>query len=1057
MKIWRKTITVIATFALLFNSIVAPFAVLAQEVDSTLLTASPTPEPTDSTSSTPLGTSSLTTSPEATVTPDATPAETASPTPQITPIATDLVTPTPSETSMVIQSPESNPTVQGPPASDQPTATPTLSPEPQIENPTVTSAVVTTNVFPETVQSNSWFKLITDKLDYTPTEIAIITGSDFTPNETYSLTVSSMDDPATSTTVDITTDDNGGFTYNYQLDGNYRPNYKVDVQDGSGKKVASTTFTDSDPPNTEFDSKPSDTTNSTTATFYFHATEPGSTFQCSSESEGLPWSACTSPKILTGLSNGTHNFFVKATGTGGTGTSISHTWVVNTSLEIVTVTAAVSAGTVGSNSWYTSNVTVSFTCSSTSGTVTSCPVDEILSTEGSSVSSTAQTVNDDGGNTGTSNVVTVKIDKTAPVSSFDSTPPSLSNSSSATFNFHGTDAVSGIDYLECELDGGEFGPCESPVTLTGLSDGSHTFQVRAMNLAGLLESTASYTWTIDTSPPNAAISYSKDPVKSGDSLTITATFNKAMADSPPTKIAISGGNTVSATSMAKTDATHYFYTYTVGDGNGTATVVLSTGTDVAGNVITSTPTSGATFTVDNTVPTITAAVSAGTIGSNGWYTSNVTVHFTCSDGTGSGIASCPADQELSTESSSVSSTAQTTTDNAGNISAQSNVVTVKIDQTVPGTPSASPVAGDYTSDQSVTLSSSDTLSGLGAIYYTTDGEVPNATKTLYSGAITVDKDMTIKAIAYDNAGNAGNVLEATYGIAPVISGETSSSATTNSVTITWTTDDLATSRVIYDTVSHSLLGAAPNYGYANSTVEDSTKVTSHSVGLSGLTEGTTYYYRTVSHGSPETVSDESSFTTSSSTTTGSSGGTLSDASAPSCNDTKPGSAPILNMAVGGVNSVTLYWTAASDPVTYYLVTYGETTGAQTYGNPNVGGKGTTSYTVSGLSGGTTYYFKVRAGNGCAPGDYSSEVFAIPIGGFINTPAVGFIPGVLGTETEALASPSPSAEILGTEASPTPEPVNVGLINWVLTHKKISLGVILVLAAIGYFISKQKKA
>ncbi|MDO8515024.1 MAG: fibronectin type III domain-containing protein [bacterium] len=119
----------------------------------------------------------------------------------------------------------------------------------------------------------------------------------------------------------------------------------------------------------------------------------------------------------------------------------------------------------------------------------------------------------------------------------------------------------------------------------------------------------------------------------------------------------------------------------------------------------------------------------------------------------------------------------------------------------------------------------------------------------------------------------------------------------------------------------------------------------------------------------------------------------SSPSAPSCNDAKPGSAPNLISAVAGTNSVTLYWTEAADPVTYYLVSYGN------YGNPNVGGKGTTSYTVTHLSGGTTYTFKVRAGNGCKPGDYSNELSVTPGGVFIEEgPAEGFIPGVLGVAT-----------------------------------------------------------
>ena len=112
--------------------------------------------------------------------------------------------------------------------------------------------------------------------------------------------------------------------------------------------------------------------------------------------------------------------------------------------------------------------------------------------------------------------------------------------------------------------------------------------------------------TIDTAAPTAAITYSDADgiVKSGDSLTITATFNEAMADSPVVQIALSGANTVTAVNMTKATTTSYTYIHTVVAGNGTVTVALSTGTDVAANVITSAPTSGTTFTVDNTAPTV---------------------------------------------------------------------------------------------------------------------------------------------------------------------------------------------------------------------------------------------------------------------------------------------------------------------------------------------------------------------------------------------------------------------------------------------------------------------
>jgi hypothetical protein len=73
---------------------------------------------------------------------------------------------------------------------------------------------------------------------------------------------------------------------------------------------------------------------------------------------------------------------------------------------------------------------------------------------------------------------------------------------------------------------------------------------------------------------------------------------------------------------------------------------------------------------------------------SGRYNGNVTAHSTCSDAL-SGVASCPADQVLSTEGSAVNSTAASAAEVAGN-TAPSSVVTVKIDKTAPvvtgGTP-----------------------------------------------------------------------------------------------------------------------------------------------------------------------------------------------------------------------------------------------------------------------------------------------------------------------------------------------------------------------------------
>ncbi len=128
--------------------------------------------------------------------------------------------------------------------------------------------------------------------------------------------------------------------------------------------------------------------------------------------------------------------------------------------------------------------------------------------------------------------------------------------------------------------------------------------------------------------------------------------------------------------------------------------------------------------------------------------------------------------------------------------------------------------------------------------------------------------------------------------------------------------------------------------------------------------------------------------------------TSTNISTPVCSDAKPGSAPVLYLATSsGPNSITLNWNKAKEPVTYYLVTFGTKSGEQLYGNPNVGNSNTTSYTINNLSGGKNYYFKVRAGNGCMPGDFSNEVIGRLTGSNITGIPENFSANVLGVTIE----------------------------------------------------------
>ncbi len=333
--------------------------------------------------------------------------------------------------------------------------------------------------------------------------------------------------------------------------------------------------------------------------------------------------------------------------------------------------------------------------------------------------------------------------------------------------------------------------------------------------------------------------------------------------------------------------------------------------------------------------------------------------------------------------------------------------------------------GDYYAPQLLTISSSD-LPNIPSLYYTFDGSDPasSSSRLLYSTPLTISDDLIFKAVAIDTGGNISDTRIQTYGIAPVIDPDSITVTVSDTVAlVSWTTNKNSYSRVIFGKQPKNILTfttSGGTYGYENTTIEDNTRVQNHTVTLPNLEPGSTYYYRVISRASPEQISTERNFTipvtpiesvissTSHSPASPQLSSSISssnfsknmDSSQP-CNDQKPQNSPVLLSAFPGINTVTLTWTESSTPVSYYLVSYGIHSGETIYGNPNIGGRGTTSYVVENLSGGKRYYFKIRAGNGCMPGEYSNEITATPLGFELTGIGRGFTKDVLGTSTNEI--------------------------------------------------------
>ena len=236
--------------------------------------------------------------------------------------------------------------------------------------------------------------------------------------------------------------------------------------------------------------------------------------------------------------------------------------------------------------------------------------------------------------------------------------------------------------------------------------------------------TSGSTFTVDNTAPTASITYSPaGPYKENATTTITATFTESLTTTP--KINISGVSSISQDMSGS--GTTWTYSYTAPSGNGTETITLSVGTDAAGNEVVADPTSGSTFTVDNTAPTATIAYSSAapykendSVTITATFTESLTTtpkiaisgvsSINATDMSGSGTTwtySYTAPAGDGTETISLSAG----TDAAGNeITAVPTNNTFTVDNTAPTATIAYSTTGPYKENDSVTITATFTES-----------------------------------------------------------------------------------------------------------------------------------------------------------------------------------------------------------------------------------------------------------------------------------------------------------------------------------------------------------
>ena len=269
-----------------------------------------------------------------------------------------------------------------------------------------------------------------------------------------------------------------------------------------------------------------------------------------------------------------------------------------------------------------------------------------------------------------------------PETKIDSFTGDWPSSTTATIEFSSSDTEA---TFQCKLDDGAYESCTSPRTYQDLSEGNHTFKVKAISSTGTELIPASYDWLVDINPPDTSITNGPDEGSTID--TDSATFEFSSNESAWFECRLDGTSdndwsycTSPKTYTGLSTGSHTFEVKAIDDGGNEDSSPASR-----------------TWTVDKpdtTAPTTTHALSPPP-NAAGWNKGDTTLTLSATDDD-SGVKeiaySVNGGEPITVQQSSVqipvTDEGETTisyhaTDNAGNKESPAKTITVKLDKSAP--------------------------------------------------------------------------------------------------------------------------------------------------------------------------------------------------------------------------------------------------------------------------------------------------------------------------------------------------------------------------------------
>jgi len=520
----------------------------------------------------------------------------------------------------------------------------------------------------------------------------------------------------------------------------------------------------------------------------------------------------------------------------------------------------------------------------------------------------------------------------------------------------------------------DFGNCTGGTKTTDGADTIHTFTSSGTFTVVTLSAPTVTTGSATNVTSNSA---TLNGTVNANGQSTTAWFNYGITSGSYTgtsttqSVSGSSDTTVSIGISGLSSSTTYYYRIAAQSSTGTSYGSELSFTTSAAPIPTPSPTptdttapsgsisinSGASYTNSTAVTLTLSATDA--VGVVGYYTSTSSSTPTASASGWNSVTSTTS--YTGSASFTLASGDETKTvyvwykDAAGNVSSSSSD-SITLDTTAPIVTITSPTSGDtYTttsSPVSLSGSASDSTSGVSAVTWSNNkggsGDASGTTYWTVSSVSLSSGDNVITVTAKDNAGNTStDTLTVTYsaGSAPTVKTGSATNVTSTSATLTGTVNangQSTTAWFDYGTVKGT-------YGNKSSTqsVSGSTDTTVSST-ITGLTAGTTYYYRIAAQNNSGTsYGEEMSFYKSSAENPP----TVETEAATDVTNT---SATLNGKCNPNGLSTTAWFEYGTLSGTYNYQTSTQSVSGSSYTN--------VSATITGLTVGTKYYYRIAAKN-----------------------------------------------------------------------------------------------